>query len=180
MDLIFLKHWLTRNIPTIHSIIWNNPRPGHSPRFDPKKLRESMKLNLSTEVFFTLTSSLNIKLNIDSPSHSVIVPSSTVATVLTQGRRQSEIFNPENMSTKTGLIVLDVEKFYTKIPKWSNVLSYKSYSKSKVLVASLMLSTVQKGFKPGGRNDLTNWSSQSAKSCELWRWSMLRVRPAQG
>ena len=64
MVLILSKIWLTRNTPTIPSIIWYSPRPGHSPRFDPKKLRESMKLNLSTEVFFTLTSSLNIKLNI--------------------------------------------------------------------------------------------------------------------
>ena len=98
MDLIFFKILLTRNIPMIHSSIWYSPRPGHSPRFDPKKLRESMKLNLSTEVFFTLTSSLNRKLNTKCPSHLLVVPSSTVATVLKQGRRQSEIFAPANMS----------------------------------------------------------------------------------
>ena len=57
-----------------------------------------MKLNLSTEVFFTLTSSLNIKLINKFPSHMLVYPSSTVATVLKQGRRQSEIFNPENKS----------------------------------------------------------------------------------
>ena len=100
MDLIFFKILVTRNIPTIHSSIWYSPRPGHSPRFDPKKLRESMKLNLSTEVFFTLTSSLNRKLNTKCPSHLLVVPSSTVATVLKQGRRQSETFDPMNMSAK--------------------------------------------------------------------------------
>ena len=99
MDLIFFKILVTRNIPTIHSSIWYSPRPGHSPRFDPKKLRESMKLNLSTEVFLTLTSSLNIKLNI-TPPHLVVVPSSTVATVLKHGRRQSETVRPEDKSSE--------------------------------------------------------------------------------
>ena len=92
-----LKKLLRKNIPTIHSSIWNMPRPGHSPRFDPKKLRESKKLNLSTEVTFTLTSSLKIKLNIN-PLHLVVVPFSTVATVLKQGSRQSETITPENKS----------------------------------------------------------------------------------
>ena len=77
-------------IATIHSSIWYNPRPGHSPRFDPKKLRESRKLNLSTEVFFTLTSSLNIKLNMEWPWKLVDAPASTVTSVLRQGRRQSD------------------------------------------------------------------------------------------
>ena len=153
MDLIFVKIWLTRNIPTIHSNIWYSPRPGHSPRFDPKKLRESMKLNLSTEVFFTLTSWLNIKLNIKFPFNLVVVPSFTVATVLTQGRRQSEIFKPENMLAKKGLIILNLNQFRfscdntwqmprlwlifydlvnkkeMQIPKKSEVLAYKSYCK---------------------------------------------------
>ena len=102
--LIFFKIWVTRNIPTIHSSNWNNPKPGHSPRFDPKKLRESMKLNLSTEVFLTLTSSLNFKLNTRFPFHLVVVPSSTVATVLTQGRRQSDTIDPVNKSPLKGLI----------------------------------------------------------------------------
>ena len=98
MDLILSKNLLTRNIPTIHSNIWYSPRPGHSPRFDPKKLRESMKLNLSTEVFFTLTSSLKEKRN-RKPPDLVTVPSSTVATVLRQGRRQSDTVSPANKSS---------------------------------------------------------------------------------
>ena len=43
--IIFIKNCLTKNIWTIHSSNWNNPRPGHSPRLDPKKFRDSMKLN---------------------------------------------------------------------------------------------------------------------------------------
>ena len=46
---------VTTTIPAIHSSIWWRPSPGHRPRLDPKKLRESMKLNWSTEVFFTRT-----------------------------------------------------------------------------------------------------------------------------
>ena len=63
-----------------------------------------MKLNLSTEVFFTLTSSLNDKPNVEKPEEAlgdlVSVASSTVATVLKQGRRQSETVTPEYKSTK--------------------------------------------------------------------------------
>ena len=110
MDLILSKKLLTRNIPKIHSNIWYSPRPGHSPRFDPKKLRESMKLNLSTEVFLTLTSLLNMKLKarlaLAKPSHLTVSPSSTVATVLKQGRKQSETFPPEIKSAKKILIIL--------------------------------------------------------------------------
>ena len=91
--------------PTVQSNIWYSPSPGHSRRFDPKKLRESMKLNLSTEVFFTLTSWLNIKLKNNHPLNLVAVPSSTVATVLTQGRRQSEILSPENISPESAGVI---------------------------------------------------------------------------
>ena len=72
--------------------------------FDPKKLRESMKLNLSTEVFFTLTSSLKEKRN-RKPPDLVTVPSSTVATVLRQGRRQSDTVSPANKSSELKTVV---------------------------------------------------------------------------
>ena len=102
--LIFLAMWLVINIPTIPSSIWYSPSPGHSPRFDPKKLRAATKLNLSTEVFLTLTSSLKTKLNMENSAHLVVVPSSTVATVLKHGSRQSETFKPENKSSEKSLL----------------------------------------------------------------------------
>ena len=81
-------------IPTNHWSIWSSPRPGHRPRLDPKKLRESMKLNWSTVVFLTLTSLSKLKLTI------VVLPPSkgivdvifflTVAVVRRQGSRQSD------------------------------------------------------------------------------------------
>ena len=86
------------NIPPNHSSIWYSPSPGQSPRLDPKKFRESMKLNLSTEVFLTLTKSLNIKLN-KLPLYSVVIFSATWAVVLRQGSRQSDTRFPINKSS---------------------------------------------------------------------------------
>ena len=91
-----LKTLLARNIPTIHSSIWKTPRPGHSPMLDPKKLRESMKLNLSTEVFLTLTLSLNFNPNAEDPLKFEFVSSCTEAAVLRQGRGQSDTRAPLN------------------------------------------------------------------------------------
>ena len=82
------------NISTNHWSIWCSPRPGHRPRLDPKKLRETMKLNWSKEVFLTLTSLSKLKLT------RLMLPSSigivvvifflTVAVVRRQGSRQSD------------------------------------------------------------------------------------------
>ena len=64
-EVIFTHIFSTIASPAHHSSIWYRPRPGHSPRFDPRKLSEPMKLNWSTEVFLTLTFSLNARLNIE-------------------------------------------------------------------------------------------------------------------
>ena len=81
-------------IPTRHSCIWC------SPRFDPKKLRETRKLNLSTEVFLTRTSLSKAK-----PTN-VVLPFCqfegivlitfflTVAVVLRHGSKQSDTWVP--------------------------------------------------------------------------------------
>ena len=87
---------VTRRTPRTQSIIWWSPRPGHSPRFDPKKLRESMKLNWSTEVFLTRTSLSKLKLtNVVLPfwysgGNVVVIFFLTVAVVRRQGSRQSD------------------------------------------------------------------------------------------
>ena len=72
------------NIPAIHSSIWYKPIPGHSPRFDPKKFRESMKLNRSTVVFLSLTLLLKFNPNTDDPLKFDVVSSWTSAEVLTK------------------------------------------------------------------------------------------------
>ena len=78
-------------IPTIHSSIWWSPRPGHRPRFDPRKLRESMKLNWSTVVFLTLTSLSKLKLTVVLPVKDMdVIFFLTVAVVRRQGSRQSD------------------------------------------------------------------------------------------
>ena len=78
-------------IPTNHSIIWWSPRPGHRPRFDPRKLRESMKLNWSTVVFLTLTSLSKLKLTVVLPVKDMdVIFFLTVAVVRRQGSRQSD------------------------------------------------------------------------------------------
>ena len=99
-EVIFLQSCLIKSIPTMDSRIWNSPSPGHRPRLDPKKLRESMKLNLSTDVFLSLTSVLNIRLNLECQGPLPTVPSSTVATVLKQGWRQEETLIPLYKSTE--------------------------------------------------------------------------------
>ena len=84
-------------IPTSHSNIWCSPRPGHSPKFDPKKLREVRKLNWSTEVFLTRTSLLKLKLTkvLLPPTGGVLVIFFlTVALVRRQGSRQSDTWIP--------------------------------------------------------------------------------------
>ena len=87
-------------IPTSHSSIWCSPRPGHSPRFDPKKLRESRKLNLSTEVFLTRTSLSKLRLtNVVLPFTNsggivVVIFFLTVAVVLRHGSKQSDTWVP--------------------------------------------------------------------------------------
>ena len=48
-------------IPMNHSTIWYSPSPGIRPRLDPNKLRDSMNLNLSKEIFFSGTFSLNLR-----------------------------------------------------------------------------------------------------------------------
>ena len=80
-------------IPTNHWSIWSSPRPGHRPRLDPKKLRESMKLNWSTEVFLTRTSSSKLKLTrvfVSSEGIVVVIFFLTVAVVRRHGSRQSD------------------------------------------------------------------------------------------
>ena len=84
---------MTRRTPRTQSIIWWSPRPGHSPRFDPKKLRESMKLNWSTEVFLTRTSLSKLKLTrvvLPSKGMVLVIFFLTVAVVRRQGSRQSD------------------------------------------------------------------------------------------
>ena len=44
----------TRKV-TVHSNSWNRPSPGQRPRLEPRKLRKSFQLNLSIDVFLTLT-----------------------------------------------------------------------------------------------------------------------------
>ena len=78
-------------IPTNHWSIWSSPRPGHRPRLDPKKLRESMKLNWSTVVFLTLTSLSKLKLTVVLPVKDMdVIFFLTVAVVRRQGSRQSD------------------------------------------------------------------------------------------
>ena len=56
---------------TIQYRTWYRPSPGHSPRFDPKKLRDSMKLNWSTETLLTLT--LWSKCNLENINNNFLV-----------------------------------------------------------------------------------------------------------
>ena len=78
-------------IPTNHWSIWSSPRPGHRPRFDPRKLRESMKLNWSMEVFLTLTLLSKLKLTSVLPVKDMdVIFFLTVAVVRRQGSRQSD------------------------------------------------------------------------------------------
>ena len=60
---------------------------------DPKKLRAPMKLNLSTEVTFTLTFWLKMRLKVVWPEL-VVVPSSTLASVVRHGGPLSETKTP--------------------------------------------------------------------------------------
>ena len=39
----------------IHSRTWNRPSPGQSPRLEPRKLRKSLKLNLTRAVLLVAT-----------------------------------------------------------------------------------------------------------------------------
>ena len=85
---------------TIHSNIWNAPIPVHSPRLEPRKLRDSWKLNWSNVVFLISTLSENVKLKNDSPEFILTrAPSTTIGVVLVQGRRQWEERIPENRPT---------------------------------------------------------------------------------
>ena len=68
--------------------------PGHSPRFEPRKLRDSGKLNWSTVVFLISTLSENAKLKNDSSEFILTrAPSTTIGVVLVQGTGQSESNN---------------------------------------------------------------------------------------
>ena len=89
-------------IPINHSSTWYSPRPGHRPRFDPKKFRDLVKLNWSTEILFTLTELSKFKRRKILDFLFIIlvlVFLITLAVVLKQGRRQSETKIPVNRST---------------------------------------------------------------------------------
>ena len=91
---IILDIFIPSRIKTAPSIIWNNPIPGHNPRFDPRKLRDSMKLNWSTVMLVTsisLTTAIHTSL---SSIFSDWAPSNTSATVWEQGILQSEFKVP--------------------------------------------------------------------------------------
>ena len=92
-----MKIFLNTLYTTIHSNIWNNPRPGHSPRFEPRKFRDSEKLNWSNVVFLISTLSENAKLKNDSDEFILtLAPSITIGVVSVQGRGQSEAIIPVN------------------------------------------------------------------------------------
>ena len=57
---VVFKHFQATTRLMTPSNNWYSPRPGHSPRFDPRKLRDSMKRNLSTVILVSLTVSENV------------------------------------------------------------------------------------------------------------------------
>ena len=83
----------------------------------------------------------------------VVVLLITLAVVLRHGGRQSETKIPVNKSTATGYQIVKDCQIYS--PSWPAVTSNPDFWKEAQFVASLMLSTVQKGFRPGMRDLLT-------------------------
>ena len=82
-----------------NSNIWYRPRPGHSPRFDPRKFKNVMKLNLSTDTVFTSMLWEKARLNKDVFPECVDTgPGLTSILVLLQGSTQSDTFVPKNKS----------------------------------------------------------------------------------
>ena len=87
-----IRNFFNTLYTTIHSNIWNNPMPGQSPRFDPRKLRDSERLNLSNVVFLISILSENAKLKQNSSELIFsVAPSTTFNVVLVQGSGQSEV-----------------------------------------------------------------------------------------
>ena len=88
---------LAVSILMTHSSIWYRPSPGHRPRLDPRKFRDSKKLNWSTEVLVTLTFSSKLILTIvrlSSVKRFPVIFFSTVAVVLRHGGRHWDTMIP--------------------------------------------------------------------------------------
>ena len=79
----------------IHSISWKRPKPGQRPKFEPRKLRKSLKLKVSRLVLLVATVWENPKDSTDRLAwREEWKPSRTEAVVRRQGRRQPESLIP--------------------------------------------------------------------------------------
>ena len=81
--------------PRSHSRTWNNPRPGQSPRLEPRRLRVSRKWNWSTVVVVVSTSLRKASTRLEKLLSKLDLEASvTVAVVTVQGTEQSDARAP--------------------------------------------------------------------------------------
>ena len=74
---------------------WNSPSPGHRPRLEPRRLRDSRKLNWSTVVVVVSTSLRKASTRLEKLLSKLDLEASvTVAVVTVQGTLQSDARAP--------------------------------------------------------------------------------------
>ena len=79
----------------IHSISWKRPKPGQRPKFEPRKLRKSLKLKVSRLVLLVATVWEKPMASTDRLAcREEWKPSRTEAVVRRQGSRQPESLIP--------------------------------------------------------------------------------------
>ena len=98
--LILFKTLYATNNDMAPSNNWNSPMPGHNPRFDPRKLRDSMKSNLSTVTFLMFTWLGKVKRTMVTLKPLNIGPWMTLVLVVTHGILQLVALLPDNVMSR--------------------------------------------------------------------------------
>ena len=100
----YWKTLYTTNNDMAPSNNWKSPMPGHNPRLDPRKLRDSMKSNLSTVTFLMFTWLGKVKRTMVKLLPLNVGPWVTRVLVVTHGILQLVALLPDNVMSRILLI----------------------------------------------------------------------------